>query len=361
MGHFFYPLKLMRRPGLDIFRSVAILLVLFGHSGLLLSEVHHLNFLDRMVNQWDGVSLFFVLSGFLITGQLFELFENHSPLKAWGLFLVNRIFRILPLYYVMVVLLFAFSKNTTFGDVIPYFLFLQNLFSPMPYFFPESWSLTIEEWFYLLLPLLFFIFHRGDKIGLMVGVGLSLVAFPLILRVLHPEVDAVFEIDETVRKIVIYRLDAIGYGVLMAFLFRQFPAVFLKNKNLMALTGIAFSLILYVVGEQLKFSAMPFYYVFDGLTWSLFLPYLFDVNLAEFPKIKLLFKWVSVHAYSLYLVNLSLVQTLVLPQFKFVLHENEGMFWVAFWVSTFVLAVILRQIIELPFLKMRDVVLKKLS
>jgi peptidoglycan/LPS O-acetylase OafA/YrhL len=148
---------------LDGLRGIAILFVLSFH-------FFDYGFLHPYLSfGWAGVDLFFVLSGFLITGILLDTKSNKGFYKT---FLIRRALRILPLYYA-VLLVFAFlsphfSTTNWFEDYQIYFwthtsnyLFLtKGFFRPLGHF----WSLAIEEQFYLLWPLIIWIFRPGQLV-----------------------------------------------------------------------------------------------------------------------------------------------------------------------------------------------------
>src|ERR1700730_1065700 len=134
-----------RNFGLDIVRSVAILMVLASHSIFFLMPF----FLKQLVEVYGilgsyGVEIFFVLSGFLI-GQLI-IKEVLKPPSWRGLshFYVRRWFRTLPPYFLVLAL------RTLMGNPIHwrYLVFLQNFDPKVMASFRVSWSLSIEEWFY---------------------------------------------------------------------------------------------------------------------------------------------------------------------------------------------------------------------
>ncbi|MDF2380744.1 acyltransferase [Nostoc ellipsosporum NOK] len=129
---------------LDVFRGLAIFLVLLRHSGLAAMTT-------RM--GWIGVDLFFVLSGFLVSGLLFREYATGGSLRA-GRFLLRRAFKIYPLFYAVVILyLFYLAWKeipVTTGAVLAELFFYQNYRSGI---IGITWSLAIEEHFYLLLAL----------------------------------------------------------------------------------------------------------------------------------------------------------------------------------------------------------------
>lgn len=106
-----------------------------------------------------AVESFFVISGFLIGEMLLRDFRNGFNLADLKDFWIKRWFRTLPLYYVTLILKFIFIDSTVGWSIIYYFLFLQNNFYGIG-FLQVSWTLVLEEWFYLLMPVLFFVFFR---------------------------------------------------------------------------------------------------------------------------------------------------------------------------------------------------------
>jgi peptidoglycan/LPS O-acetylase OafA/YrhL len=149
-----WPVESRRLGGLDLLRSVAVVLVVLCHYSMERRFPLPFNIFG-----WVGVDLFFVLSGYLIGGQLFNLHLKHSsiPFKT---FYLRRCLRTLPNYFVVLalfVIIPGLSPLTSFKErLVPlweYVTFTQNLFLHMP-FFHLSWSLCVEEHFYLVLPLL---------------------------------------------------------------------------------------------------------------------------------------------------------------------------------------------------------------
>lgn len=149
-----------RIPQLDGIRGIAILLVIFHNQGSRYPTLH----LERLfANGWMGVDLFFVLSGFLITGILLD---TKRAERYFTSFYVRRCFRTWPLYYVVIAFMFLVvphihsSKAVLADRSAPwwaYVLYLQNFFVAIPTRavgpLGVTWSLAIEEQFYLVWPL----------------------------------------------------------------------------------------------------------------------------------------------------------------------------------------------------------------
>src|SRR4051812_20319548 len=135
---------------LDAVRGLAILMVIAHNQGV-------------FADGWMGVDLFFVLSGFLITGILIDTRESAGYFKN---FYGKRCLRIWPLYFVVIVFMFVIvpwlrpsEAHTVFDKSSPWWaypLFLQNVFVASPTSaagaLAVTWSLAIEEQFYFVWP-----------------------------------------------------------------------------------------------------------------------------------------------------------------------------------------------------------------
>jgi peptidoglycan/LPS O-acetylase OafA/YrhL len=149
-------------PGLQGVRALAALLVVFHHG--------RGHWLWNPLGGWNGVTIFFVLSGFLITTLGLREEERLGALR-WGAFFIRRAFRILPLYLVCLALYAALvlvvglgaGNRGGFVDMLPWYL------SPFPEHgfyagthaaFGLAWTLGIEEKFYVVWPLVAFVVLR---------------------------------------------------------------------------------------------------------------------------------------------------------------------------------------------------------
>jgi peptidoglycan/LPS O-acetylase OafA/YrhL len=160
-------------PALDGIRGLAVLLVLYCHATLIEpSGALGKLFLATSRLSWTGVDLFFVLSGFLITGILYDAKGKDHFFRN---FYARRTVRIFPLYYVFLLLtlvilprLLPAHVNEVFSRDYPpqtawYWLYLSNFYQSFHmthHLVFVSWSLAIEEQFYLCWPLVVFLLHR---------------------------------------------------------------------------------------------------------------------------------------------------------------------------------------------------------
>jgi peptidoglycan/LPS O-acetylase OafA/YrhL len=157
------PVKVFR--GLDTLRALAISLVFLFHY----TFFHHPGWMDPVFRYgWIGVDLFFVLSGFLISNQLFEAWQKHKKINA-RVFYLKRAFRILPPYiFILLIYIFvpAFHEREKLAPLWKMFTFTQNFDQNIAVYgtFSHAWSLCVEEQFYLLLPLILILIFYSKRV-----------------------------------------------------------------------------------------------------------------------------------------------------------------------------------------------------
>lgn len=208
---------------LDGIRGVAIALVLIWHyfaTQLWVQEgtlLYYLRYMSALT--WSGVDLFFVLSGFLIGGILLD---QHNRSNYFSTFFIRRICRIFPLYFLVLLLFLISSKIAPSGlrwlfvDPYPlwtYVTFTQNYLMGGGGFGSDwlgvTWSLVIEEQFYLVLPFLVF-YIRGKWL------------VPILVIMIIGSPVARYLIDGLGSYIYTFcRADALMSGVLLAWLVRR--------------------------------------------------------------------------------------------------------------------------------------------
>ncbi|PHV08414.1 acyltransferase [Janthinobacterium sp. BJB412] len=145
--------ELVRAKGLDTLRAIAIALVLMTHYTGFVSGSPTFGFVGRV--GWAGVDLFFVLSGYLIGNQILSALARKEDFSL-KVFFAKRLLRTLPNYYVVLAAYFLLPdllKGSSTAPLWRFLTFTQNFGLEYGQTFSHSWSLCIEEQFYLVLPL----------------------------------------------------------------------------------------------------------------------------------------------------------------------------------------------------------------
>lgn len=189
---------------LDGYRAFAVLIVIFDHWALVFDHGRFVpDFLGKIPWGITGVTMFFVLSGYLISGILMRSKESITQKKlttsrAFKIFYIRRTLRIFPVYYLLLILLaiccpfyYSFDPKSYywfFGYATNFYLYVRQDW--IGYFMP-LWSLGVEEQFYLFWPLLILLLPKKKLlptiilfgiIGLFSRVYFELIAPPEIYR-----------------------------------------------------------------------------------------------------------------------------------------------------------------------------------
>jgi peptidoglycan/LPS O-acetylase OafA/YrhL len=218
-----------RNLGLDLVRAIAVLLVMVSHYSNNISFWFGIHPDQRVFFAGElGVELFFALSGFLIGRILLDLALSAPTRRNLLIFLVRRWMRTLPVYFIWLAVLLIFwpPVHGWAGYAVHFATMTQNLVQPMPtdFFFAVSWSLAIEEWFYLLFGCALFVsvsLWRSKR-----AIWPPLLLFLLVPLCLRLFVPAFYDWDRGLAKVVVFRLDEIAYGVLVAELYRRGSVLF---------------------------------------------------------------------------------------------------------------------------------------
>ncbi|MHA7855256.1 acyltransferase family protein [Marinobacter shengliensis] len=297
--------------GLDFLRFIAIMLVVIGHGLVLVPSFRGISEFFRIFD-FLGVEFFFVLSGFLIGTIFLKTFSGRSSPKDILYFWKRRWWRTLPNYYLFIVINFVgFSLlKDDFVFDWRYLFFLQNLTSPNEGFFSVSWSLTVEEWFYIAIPLIFLIFLRASKSkGFAIwSTFLLIVIASFIGRYYYISHFEATWSDE-IRRVALLRLDSLIYGVTAAWLWLNNRKFLKKYKLSLFVVGT----ILLGVGVAIRNSPdinqqawmLLFLFPITSLGVSCWLPILSCWSFRDEGSSQLE-KWVrniSLWSYSLYLVH----------------------------------------------------------
>lgn len=343
-----------RHFGLDIARALAIIIVLFQHTGTITSHINTnaFSFLS-FLSVPDGVDLFFVLSGFLIGRILLKTdFKNPTSIL---MFWKRRLLRTLPNYYMFLLLnIFLVYIKVSPGMIshgtLYYFVFFQNLFKPVDLFFWESWSLCIEEWFYFLFPICLLLLYKTNQKSIknflfsILLFFLFSMAVKLILTYHIQNID----VDLHLRKLALSRFDTICFGLLLALIERNNPAILKKMKWFGLLIFIAF---IFIGSQFLLNISSILYFLMSSASCAAFILFLYNYPTQK-GIIKMSIEQLSKTSYSIYLIHLPVLYAF---NYLFKCHEKYALGYFSLYLSiVFLLSYINYTYFELYFLKQRD-------
>ena len=348
--------------GLDVLRAIAIILVVNSHGKIFLKDL--LGDKISWIALMDGVELFFVLSGFLIGGILIKIVHNNNyklSIKNTFKFWKRRWFRTLPNYYLFLIINIILLKYSLIDGTFKhfdykYFLFLQNFSQPLIGFFWESWSLAVEEWFYIFLPisLIIFLFISPSRKGILFSI-IALITLPLFYRIIHSSeyVDP-FWWDVKFRKEILMRLDTIIYGVLAAYIQFYHKKFWKKIAVPSLILGLVIIIIFnYLPYQKNSFFIKTFYFNFLSIGVMLLLAFLSRIKDFKtfFGKI---ITHISLISYSMYLVNMLIigfVAKIVLP----VSNSINGLInYLIYWILVIAISTAVYYFFEKPMMMLRN-------
>ncbi len=359
--------------GLDLMRAMAIVLVVFSHVSWIVPNAQGV-ISDLMgIAGVLGVEIFFVLSGFLIGRIIYRLYTSDNfNFKSLSYFWVRRWFRTLPNYYLALIINIGISVYL--GLALPdrlwtYFLFLQNLTTEMPSFFVESWSLSIEEFAYIIGPLLLY-FTLFIKTKLSKSKQFLCVTFLIILifiltkwlYAINDDVKTMHHWNSHLKAVVIYRIDAIYYGVFAAYISMVKPKFWKQSKYIaMGLSVLSLGVINIAVPLQYIFIETHstfwnlWYLPLNSIAILLALPMLSELKKA--PKlISRPITFISLTSYAIYVLHYSIILQLMkynlptdnLPKFDILIYI------LTYLSLTLICAYFVYRLFERPLTNLRD-------
>ncbi|MCW3077625.1 MAG: putative acyltransferase, partial [Bacteroidetes bacterium] len=215
-------------------------------------------------------------------------------------------YRTLPLYYLVLLLKILIFGNPYGYKIIVYFLFLQANFIGID-FFSVSWSLVVEEWFYIFLPLAaFMFFSKGIQPRKFIVFLLAIIAFFFLAR---------FFWNYYHKGVIIYQFDCLLLGVLIALMKIYYRTLYLRlNSILLFLSGLAGIIFLtFLLGDM---HIITVYDTFFRVTWyfmisiciAIIIPFIeqsafLNISLKKIKPLYFFFSWTSILTYSIYLLH----------------------------------------------------------
>lgn len=366
--------KTERLHGLDHLRTIAILLVMVFHYGrgipAYLEPIKQIG--------WTGVDLFFVLSGYLIGFQLLKEYKNTNQIN-FGQFYIKRFFRIIPAYLAVLIMYYSLSELKEGSGLPPLWKFLtftQNfeLNAQTEKSFSHAWSLCIEEQFYLLLPISIVLLFKNKLQKTTPYLIIGLIILGYILRLYNWQEHVQPFIDNGNRRQMVYgylekvyypsynRMDGLLMGLSIAVIFNYKPnikAKLIRHGNKVLLTGLMVFMLAYVLcANFISYNTSIYGYPLISLAYAI-------IVLAAISPTCLLYKFktkftllIATLSYSIYLTHKQVYHFT-----KMFIKDlgNESIEQWTFWICIIIAIVaglLVHLIIEKPFLKLRDKLLK---
>ena len=356
--------------GLDLVRALAIIFVLVAHiiSYFIIPFAQNkftAGVLGRVFSYplgFFGVEIFFVLSGYLIGSILIKKVIQSRSIKELFNFYIRRWFRTLPLYF-LVVFLLLFDPYTNYNFSWKNLVFLQNFdLKAIEYNF-VSWSLSVEEWFYLLIPLLFlliFIFYKRQKeskvflFSCVSIVFVSILARILLVNYFNPD------FNYGIRRSIFLRLDSLTIGVFFAGIKFYYQNIFnyLKEKQkqlfVFSMIGMFLSFLYLILHGQsdlnVSFFARVLFFPVVSIFCGLLIISLENINKPKYFANKI--TSISLISYGLYLIHSSIF-VIFFNIFKVENFYFSILVSIFFFVFTFVVSYLLYKFYEFPFMRLR--------
>lgn len=356
---------------LDVLRAFAVLLVMCAH-------VYSCEWLQRC--GWVGVDLFFVLSGFLVSGLLYNEYKKRASL-APGRFLLRRGLKIYPAFYFFVlasVALMAFKGMDVPADrLLAEALFVQNYYGGL---WGHTWSVCVEEHFYLLLTgTLYLLWRRAGKgsspFAAVPKLTLLVAAGALAARVVTHLLVVPFDF-QTHFKPTHLRIDSLLFGVCLAY-FHHFHherfvrAVRRRAAPILVASLAALAPCVVYDADSVFMTTVGFTLLYLGFGGLLLLTLYCEVPWPAAARRSLepaarLLAWVGGYSYSIYLWHL-VVATLGLSVMRRayafvaasvtvgVLPPPHYLLEFALYVAaSVVVGVLMAKLVEMPVLRLRD-------
>lgn len=311
--------------GLDVLRTIAILTVVVRHMFSLFGFPLGKAVADALY--FNGVFMFFVLSGYLIGSILLRTFsEKEATPGTLATFWRDRWLRTLPAYYCVLLLLVGVAvlcNHRSLHEFRFVFIFSENLNDGEVPLFGESWSLAVEEWFYLVIPVLLFIGIQMGSLKRVVPVIIAgIFIFSLTVKLIRIHQYGINNYDATAPTLyrsiaysVPTRIDCLLFGLLGAYL--QFYAFRIWNsKNTLFAIGITGFLLnhFYKVYTELNFYNLYLQEPVELLCIAMTLPKLTTIKTGKGAIAKTV-TFIASTSYAMYLVHNAVFQYLLLPQF----------------------------------------------
>lgn len=301
-----------------------------------------------MSGGWAGVDLFFVLSGFLVSGLLFEEYGKTGRVD-YRRFFWRRGLKIYPAFFTLVVLygVFEYLVGTfTWKGLLGEVLFIQNYYASL---WNHTWSLAVEEHFYLLIGLTVTWLAGRRRMHLIPSIALGILAGCLLFRCLERAVSGTLN-DYATHL----RMDSLMFGVLLSYFYHTNRAElegFLKRVRPIVLPAAFISFITLVV--------FPFGHIYwQTVGYSMLYLAFGSLMLYALPMranlVTRVLAFVGIHSYSVYLWHMFVKRVFSFLRKDGCLVLPWGLEFSAYVIGSIGLGILMAKLVEFPVLRFRD-------
>jgi peptidoglycan/LPS O-acetylase OafA/YrhL len=359
--------------GLDHLRALAIILVFLCHYRMF----GHPDWVKGIGKfGWIGVDLFFVLSGFLIAGQLFSNIRQGKGVELKSFYL-KRFFRIIPAYLAVLTVYFtvpSFKEIEGLAPLWKYLTFTQNFGLDLSNSraFSHAWSLCIEEQFYLLLPfvVLCFLHFKAPAKAFYLVFALFIAGFVIRAvswqQLVSPEIGKDgqwFSWYEWIYYPTYNRLDGLLAGICIAGVFQfrpQWKERITKYGNLFLILSLILLTVAYFMFiDSSSFITSVFGFPLVSVAFGAMVIAALSPSCFLYRASARITGIIATLSYSIYLSHKGVVNVTQdwAAQWGIARDSNRMMLICA--LSTILVALLMRYIVEKPFMKLRDRLLER--
>lgn len=365
-----------RIVALDFLRGLAIFLVLFRHSIIPPEDAGVLSPMVTFIKNlgWSGVDLFFVLSGFLVSGLLYRehIKTGHIDVRR---FVIRRGFKIWPLYYFYLVLTSVltfrrtgYSVSETASLLWGNYVHIQN-YTGTP--LPHTWSLAVEEHFYLLLPLVLVgLLRVRSSVNAIVLICAGVFGACLAYRVGYFLAGYEFSYIP-IQWATHARIDSLSCGVLIGYFYHYKKEMLINLENRRGGRIIPWLLMLCLVPLAVLDMKHPLMWTlgytlnFIGYGGLLHLVLQNDSVLQKNILVRAT-AWVGMYSYPIYLFHFGVTRDVIERLMKLgILRNMPECRWLLFFLLyagiAIVIGFLLGRFLETPALRLRDRLFPRVS
>ena len=332
-------------------RAIAAFMVYFHHFNPISKNIFGQGVYDFFSELHIGVTLFFVLSGFLIAYRYYNL--DKIDFKDY---MINRFSRIYPMYFLLTTLTFVFFgifySQYSFSDFKIYLLnitFLRGFFDNFKFSgISQGWSLTVEETFYIVAPLLFIVIKKSKYFLFILPILILMIGFLLVYTFQDCSFYGLIKTQNFMLDFTFFgRCIEFFIGISLAIFIKKFQDLNFRFITYFGLFSICFFVFLLsilkvgdgfgtncIFGKIINTLLLPLF----GIA-PLFMGLMYEKTLISKTLESRLFQILGKSSYVFYLIHLGIFVTIL---------NKIGENYIFHFVSLNIIAIILYKYLELP-------------